>query len=47
MNLGAVLGHPYMDLAKNFVYLASGMDSGMQEFNSMIPGGNHSVFCLL
>lgn len=47
MNLGAGLGHPCMDLAENFVYLGSGVDSGMQELNSMIPGGNHSVFCLL
>lgn len=47
MNLGAELGHPiYMDLAKNFAYLRSGIDSGMQEFNSMIPGENNSFFCL-
>lgn len=47
MNLGAGLGHPCMDLAKNFAYLGSDIDFGMWEFNSMIPGGNHSVFCLL
>lgn len=47
MNLGAGLGQPYMDFAKYFAYVGSSIVSGMQEFNSMIPRRNHSVFCLL
>jgi len=35
-----------MDSAKNLAYLGPSVGAGMQ-FNSKIPGGNRSVFCLL